>query len=52
MTESAQKTGKIADVKEDGHETRPEPCEVQGSHAPNVVHGGFQPEILAFCCEH
>jgi len=37
---------------EAGHETRPEPCEVQGSHAPNVVHGEFEPEVLAFCCEH
>jgi len=62
MTELATKTENIAEVKEAGHETRPEPCEVQGfspestvvqgSHAPNVVHGGFEPEVLAFCCEH
>jgi hypothetical protein len=25
---------------------RPEPCEVQGSHAPNVVHGETQQNSL------
>jgi len=24
----------------DKKQTRPEPCKVRGSHAPNVVHGG------------
>jgi hypothetical protein len=52
MTQLAPKAENIAEVKEGGHETRPEPCEVQGSHASNVVHGGFEPEVLAFCCEH
>jgi len=52
MTELGPKTEPVATEKERGDVTRPEPCEVQGSHAPNVVHGGFEPEILAFCCEH
>jgi hypothetical protein len=52
MTQLTPKTENIADAKESGHVARPEPCKVQGSHAPNVVHGGFEPEILAFCCEH
>ena len=39
MTESTPKTENIAEAKESGHETR-----------TRVT--GFEPEILAFCCEH
>jgi hypothetical protein len=39
MTESTPKAENIAEVKEGGYETR----------APIT---GFEPEILAFCCEH
>ncbi len=39
MTESATKTENIAEVKESGHEIR---------DTASV----FQPEVLAFCCEH
>jgi len=39
MIESAPKAENIAEVKESGHET--------GTHVM-----GFEPEILAFCCEH
>jgi len=39
MTQLASKTEKIANVKESAHETQ----------ARVTV---FEPEILAFCCEH
>jgi len=39
MTELTPKTENISDVKESGHETR-------------MTVTGFEPEILAFCCEH
>jgi hypothetical protein len=39
MTELAPKTENIAGVKESGHE-------------PRTPDTGFEPEILAFCCEH
>jgi hypothetical protein len=39
MTELATKTENIAEVKESGHETRD-------------MATVFQPEVLAFCCEH
>ena len=46
MTESTPKTENIAEVKESGHETRL-PAGQAGTHVT-----GFEPEILAFCCEH
>jgi hypothetical protein len=39
MTELATKAEDIAKVKESGHVTR-------------NTDTGFEPEILAFCCEH
>jgi hypothetical protein len=39
MTELVTKTENIAEVKESGHVTR-------------ITDTGFEPEILAFCCEH
>jgi hypothetical protein len=39
MTQLAPKAENVAEVKEGGHVTR-------------VTDTGFQPEILAFCCEH
>ena len=39
MTELAPKTENIAGVKESGHETQ-----------TRVT--AFEPEVLAFCCEH
>jgi hypothetical protein len=39
MTESASKIENVATGKESGHETRTRDT-------------GFEPEVLAFCCEH
>jgi hypothetical protein len=39
MTELTSKTENVATGKEPGHETRTRAT-------------GFEPEILAFCCEH
>jgi len=39
MTELAPKTENITEAKEGGHETR-------------VTDTAFEPEVLAFCCEH
>ena len=46
MTELAPKTENIPGVKESGHETRL-PAGQAGTRVT-----GFEPEILAFCCEH
>ena len=45
MTELATKTENIAGVKESGHVSLP-----AGQAGTRVT--GFEPEILAFCCEH
>jgi hypothetical protein len=39
MTELVTKTENIAEVKESGHEARTRVTD-------------FEPEVLAFCCEH
>ena len=46
MTELAPKTENIAGVKESGHETRL-PAGQAGTRVT-----AFEPEVLAFCCEH
>jgi hypothetical protein len=43
MTETASKIENIAELKESGHVTQ----------TTDTGHGhGFEPEVLAFCCEH
>jgi len=46
MTELAPKTENTADKIESGHETRL-PAGQAGTRVT-----GFEPEVLAFCCEH
>jgi hypothetical protein len=44
MTESVQKAGDVAIEKASGHESHLTP------DASRLT--GFEPEVLAFCCEH
>jgi hypothetical protein len=46
MTQLTPKTENIADAKESGHDARLP----TGQAGTRVT--GFEPEILAFCCEH